>query len=382
LSRFPVEEHRQRVERAQDLMRARGIDALLLTSRANFDYFTGMEMSQPWAVPTRPQLVIVPREGEPTLVLPEAIAVAVDLDTWIADVRSYVRLDRTDVELIAEVLAGKHLDSATIGLELGVEMRVNLPPADFDALRAALASAELVDAAPLLWQLRLRKSGLEIAEMRRAFRATDAALLTLFSGDRLGWTEREAVRFANSIALQAGADETGFHAVTSGRNEYHRSLAGARDRALQPGDMLWLDLGVRAAGYWSDTCRAAVVGGPSSRQQELQRQIVEATLAGLDLIRPGVSVAEVARETFRRRDGIAGATPIPIGRAGHGIGLSITEPPHVAAYDQTVLEPGMVVTVEPFVADESGMYCAEEVAVVTDNAYELLTSAPRELFTI
>jgi Xaa-Pro aminopeptidase len=47
-----------------------------------------------------------------------------------------------------------------------------------------------------------------------------------------------------------------------------------------------------------------------------------------------------------------------------------------------VLEPGMVVTVEPFVADESGMYCAEEVAVVTDEAYELLTSAPRELFTI
>jgi Xaa-Pro aminopeptidase len=363
-------------------MRARGIDALLLTSRPNFDYFAGMEMSQPWAVPTRPQFLIVPREGEPTLILPEAIGVQADLDTWIGDVHSYARLDRADVELVSGVLAKRQPGSARIGLELGLEMRMNLPPADLDAMRAALASAELVDAAPLLWDLRVRKSPLEIAEMRRAFRATDAALLTLFSGDREGWTEREAVRFANSIALQAGADETGFHAVTSGRGEYHRSLAGARDRALQPGDMLWLDLGVRASGYWSDTCRAAVVGGPTARQQELQRRIVEATFAGLELVRPGVKVADVARETFRRRDRIKGATPVPIGRAGHGIGLSITEFPHVAEYDRTVLEPGMVVTVEPFVQDEHGMYCAEEVAVVTHDGHDLLTSASRELFTI
>ena len=382
MSRFPGGEYRDRVERAQHLMRARGIDALLLSSRPNFDYFTGMEMSQPWAVPTRPQFVIVPREREPALILPEAIAVAAELDTWIGEVHSYTRLDRTDVELVAEVLARRGLDRATIGLELGLEMRANLPPADFDALREALGSAELVDGAPLLWQLRARKSSLEIAEMRRAFRATDAALVTLFSGDRTGWTEREAVRFANSIALQAGADETGFHAVTSGRGEYHRSLAGARDRPLQAGDMLWLDLGMRAAGYWSDTCRAGIVGGPNAHQRELQRRIVEATFAGVEVIRPGARVADVAAETFRWRDRIRGAVPVPIGRAGHAIGLSITELPHVAPYDETVLETGMVVTVEPFVQDDTGMYCAEEVAVVTGDGCELLTSAPRELFTI
>jgi Xaa-Pro aminopeptidase len=148
------------------------------------------------------------------------------------------------------------------------------------------------------------------------------------------------------------------------------------------GDMLWIDLGVRAAGYWSDTCRAGVVGGPSQRQQELQRRIVEATAAGVEMIRPGVPVADIARESFRLRDAIEGAVPVPIGRAGHGIGLSITEYPHVAEYDSTVLEPGMAITVEPFVSDDSGMYCVEEVAVVTENGYELLTNAPRDLFAI
>jgi Xaa-Pro aminopeptidase len=308
--------------------------------------------------------------------------VAAQLDTWIRDVRDYVRLDRTDVERIAQVIADAGLRTATIGLELGREMRVNIPPSDLDALRNALNAAELVDAAPLLWDLRIRKSPLEISEMRRAFRATDAALVTLFSGDRRGWTEREAVRFANAIALQAGADETGFHGVTSGSGQYHRSLAGARDRELVEGDMLWIDLGVRAAGYWSDTCRAGVVGGPSAPQRDLQRRIVEATAAGVEMIRPEARVADIARESFRLRDAIEGAVPVPIGRAGHGIGLSITEYPHVAQYDATVLEPGMVITVEPFVCDDTGMYCAEEVAVVTDDGYELLTNAPRDLFAI
>jgi Xaa-Pro aminopeptidase len=382
VSRFPQAEYRGRVERAQELMSRRGIDALLLCSRPNFDYFTGMEMSQPWAVPTRPQFVVVCAGREPVLILPESIAIAAPLDTWITDMREYVRLDRTDVGRIAAVIDELGLRTATIGLELGREMRVNVPPADLDALREALASAELVDAAPLLWELRIRKSPLEVAEMRRAFQATDAALITLFAGDRKGWTEREAVRFASAVALQAGADETGFHAATSGKGDYKRSLAGARDRELVEGDMLWVDLGMRAAGYWSDTCRAGVVGGPSAHQVELQRLIVEATLAGLAMIRPGIAAADVARETFRCRDAIPGAVPIPIGRAGHGIGLSITEYPHIADYDATVLEPGMVLTVEPFVCDETGMYCAEEVALVTETGHELLTGAPRHLFAI
>jgi Xaa-Pro aminopeptidase len=245
-----------------------------------------------------------------------------------------------------------------------------------------MSAATLVDAAPLIWHLRTRKSELEVAEIRRSYRATEAGLRTLFAGDRLGWTEREAVRFANAIALQAGGDETGFHAVTSGTGEYHRSLAGARDRELVKGDMLWLDLGVRATGYWSDTCRAGVVGGPSRHQQELQRQIVEATFAGVDLIRPGVRIAEIAERATKARDAIPGTTPVPIGRLGHGIGLNVTESPHNAEYDPTILEPGMIITVEPFVFDSTGLYCAEEAALVTDTGYELITNAPRELYTI
>jgi Xaa-Pro aminopeptidase len=379
---FPAVEYQRRVERAQALMREGLLDAMLLTSRPNFNYFAGMEMSQPWEVPTRPQFAIIRADGEPTLILPESISMHADLDTWIADVRSYVRLDRADVDLVARTLDELGLGQGVIGLEMSLEQRVNLTPSDFDALRGALAKAELVDAAPIVWQLRMRKTPLEVLEIKRAFRATDAALLTLFSGDRTGWTEREAIRFANAIALQAGADETGFHAVTSGRGNYHRSLGGARDRALKKGDMLWVDLGVRASGYWSDTCRAAVVGGPTSHQRKLQRQIVEATSAGVEMVRPGVPIADVARETFARRDAIAGATPVPIGRAGHGLGLSITEMPHNAEYDQTVLATGMVITVEPFVFDDSGMYCAEEVVLVTEDGHELLTSAARELFTI
>jgi Xaa-Pro aminopeptidase len=286
------------------------------------------------------------------------------------------------VGLIARTLGEMGLAGGRLGFELGMEQRVNMPPAEFDLLRQALSAAEIVDGAPILWELRRRKSPREIAELRRACRATDAALIALFSGDRLGWSEQDAVRFCNSVAFQTGADDAGFSAVTSGRGDYNRGLAGARARRLERGDMLWIDFGVTCAGYWSDICRAGVVGGPTDDQRRLQEAVVAATWAGVEAIRPGVPIAEVARTVFARRDEIGGTSPIVIGRAGHSIGLRVTEIPHNSTTDPTILEPGMVITVEPFVFDEVGLYCAEEIVAVTEDGHEVLSSAPRELATI
>jgi Xaa-Pro dipeptidase len=67
------------------------------------------------------------------------------------------------------------------------------------------------------------------------------------------------------------------------------------------------------------------------------------------------------------------------GRYGHGLGLAVTEPPHVAQFDDTVIEPGMVLTVEPGMWTEDGMYHCEECVVVRESGVELLSDYPREL---
>lgn len=379
---FPAEEYRARVERAQQLMRRDRVDALLLTSEAHFGYFGGYVLTHPWTTYSRTLWALVPRRGEPTLILPRFLADDAERESWVSGIRTYTRYDRADVELVRDTLADRGLAGGRIGLELGAEQRLNLSPDDAALLRRELGAAELVDAAPMLWELRMRKSPLELEQIRRACRATGAGLAAAFSAPRAGCSERELAGIANAAALAQGADQTGFVCATSGRGQYGRLLGHPRERRLEPGDLFWLDLGVRATGYYSDYCRAGVVGGPSDEQQRLQAAIVEATWTGIRAVGPGVPVAEVARAALAARDEI-GLPILYTGRVGHGIGLASTEPPSVALSDDpTVLETGMVICIEPYVSTETAIYCCEEIVAVTEDGHEVLSTAPRELAAI
>lgn len=131
--------------------------------------------------------------------------------------------------------------------------------------------------------------------------------------------------------------------------------------------------------YWSDFCRAAVVGGPTGRQRDQQARILEATAVGVERLRPGVPVRDVALAVTERMQQL-GLAAFGFGRLGHGIGLTSTELPHVAAYDETILHAGMVVTIEPASVADDGLYCAEQVVVVGDPP-EVLSLASGELRT-
>ena len=77
--------------------------------------------------------------------------------------------------------------------------------------------------------------------------------------------------------LAAGADNPGFIIVCSGPTNYDRISARPTGRTLRKGDMVWLDVGVQYKGYWTDFCRAGVVGEPSDEQKRLQRVVHEVT---------------------------------------------------------------------------------------------------------
>ncbi len=223
--------------------------------------------------------------------------------------------------------------------------------------------------------LRTVKSPYEIACLRAAAQATSAAFAQVLAGTLTGVTERELARRIARAAIGAGADTLGWIAITSGSGSYDRFVSAPRDRVIREGDLVWSDVGVRVDGYWSDFCRAAVVGGPDSRQTELQEAVVEATNAGIEVARAGAAVGEVAAAVRDRSDSL-GLDSLGFGRLGHGIGLDATEPPSIAEFDETVLQPGMVVTIEPAVVDDTGIYCAEQVLAITDGAPEVLSTAP------
>jgi Xaa-Pro aminopeptidase len=192
-------------------------------------------------------------------------------------------------------------------------------------------------------------------------------------------TEREVGgTFATALTAE-GAHGT-WHDVLTG--DYGRPNGTARTRRLQPAEMVWVDMGAAWGGYWSDFSRAGVLGGPTPEQAEMQRKVVEATMVGVEAIRPGTTLRQVAEAidaAMAARSLVSNRRPA---RHGHGLGLAVTEPPHLAPFDETAIVPGMVLTVEPGMWTEDGMYHCEENVVVRPDGVDLLSDCPRDLVAI
>lgn len=357
-----------RLERIQAELRARGIGAAVLTDRANFEYVTAYWVPPLWSSYTRLLAAIVPADGEPRLVLPSFVAAEAEALGY--RVEAYATLERGAGELLASALRGAGLAKERIGVERGRESRLATTLDELERLSTGIGARPLEDAAEAMWAARRIKSAAEVDRIRVACAANAAAHAAGYGVAREGHSERDvAAEMLAAGTRDVAADGAwvvpGWIGITSGAGSYARFVAGPRNRRLERGDMLWADIGFTADGYWSDTCRAAVVGGPSPQQIDRQRRIDEATARGIELLRPGVRIAEVAA-TMRRVSAKLGLAGLGFGRLGHGIGLTATEPPSVVEHDPTVLEAGMVITVEPAAVHEDGLYCAEQIVLVGD----------------
>jgi Xaa-Pro dipeptidase len=380
---FPPAEYDERLERIQRRMRDERLDALLLTETANFEYVTGYQVRVMWTSYTRLLAVLVPASGRPQLLVPDFVA-DVAAEASRCEIRTYSRIDRPPLDELQALLAGTAGTTGRLGMELAGETRLGMPADTVARLGALLPGLTIVDASRVILETRVRKSELEIERLRRACAANSRAFGEVFGRRLSGATELDVARDLVATAVEAGRAWEGWTlpgwvAITSGPGGYHRFLGHPRARLLQDGDMIWADLGVTVDGYWSDYCRAAVLGGPTERQRDQQERILEATRAGVEQARPGRRASDVANAVSAALERV-GLPSFGFGRVGHGIGLTATELPHIASYDDTVLEAGMVITVEPATVADDGLYCAEQVVVVNDPP-EILSTAPAALAT-
>jgi Xaa-Pro aminopeptidase len=378
---FPRQEFEHRLAAARALLDESGLEGLLLTAEANINYFTGYRHFCPWTTFTRPAVLLIPKKAEPVLLVQGFLRADAARDCWFPDVRGYKTLLGLPVEQTAELFREHDMAAGQVGAELGYEQRLGLAYNDFVSLQSALPKVQLTDAAGLLWQLRIRKSALEIDATRRSGQIAAKAFADVWAHAHEGSTEQDVAEIlARRIGEEGG--EVGFRIITSGSGDYDRTAGQARQRVLNKGDMLWIDLGVIYNGYWTDHCRAGVVGGPSDEQRKNWDLVVQVTRKGIDAIAPGVKIAEIVRacEDEARSNGLEFS--FAAGRMGHGMGLMSTEPPHVASYDQTVLDEGMMITVEPGWVEPHGTYVSEENLAVTSSGADFMTVTPRDLKTI
>jgi len=381
--RFPSKEFERRCNRARELMERDNLAGLFITEGGNYTYFSGGGRDFSFS---RPHILLLPRQGEPVAIVQEFPAINRTREIWFDDVRVYRTMTGLPVELVADLMEEKGIGEGRVGAELGFEQRMGISFRDFALLRERLRPAEFVDAADLLWEIRMIKSPEEIRRHREACRITVRAYEALFLALREGMSEQEIIeRFHRLLVEMGGADPWSF--ICSGPENYNGNSGGPTARRIRRSDLVWIDGGCTYREYASDFCCTGTVGQPSSRQRKMQELVEEITRAVVRKVRPGIRArdldainsAEWEKRGYDYREINWGG-----GRIGHGLGWGscLTEPPHIASYDQTVIRAGMVFTIEPGINTEYGSFQTEMDLAVTEEGCEILNEMDRGLRVI
>lgn len=359
--------HSQRRDNLKAQIGASGLDAMLVTDLINVRYLSGFTGSNG-------ALLVFADDRGPVL--------ATD-----GRYRTQAAAQAPDLEVAIERAVGRHLvgRAADAGVgKLGFESNV-VTVDGFDALRGEVedrkAATELVRAAGTVEALREVKDAGEVALLRLACEAADAALADLVErgGLRPGRTEREVSRELESLMLDHGADAISFDTiVAAGPNSaipHHRPT----DAVLADGDFVKIDFGALVAGYHSDMTRTFVLGKAADWQLEIYALVADAQRAGREALKPGAELRDVDAAARQLIADAGYAEQFGHG-LGHGVGLQIHEAPGIGATSAGTLLAGSVVTVEPGVyLPGRGGVRIEDTLVVGEKAPELLTRFPKEL---
>ncbi len=248
-------------------------------------------------------------------------------------------------------------------------------------IQSRLPHARYCLASALLAPLRARKDPFEVEALRRAARVADEGVQAAFRACRVGTSEGEVAEAARRAMAAAGADEVPFVLVASGPNSAlpHHRPGGRR---LQPGEPILVDLGARVEGYCSDVTRVGFLGEPTQRFWEVWQVVDRALQAALAAAQPGVPASHVDRAA-RQVIEAAGYGAHFLHRTGHGLGLSVHEPPSLHGTNSEILEVGMAFTVEPgiYLPGDFGIRL-EEAVILGPSGPEVLSRLPRQVVTL
>jgi Xaa-Pro aminopeptidase len=248
-----------------------------------------------------------------------------------------------------------------------------------------LSGLEGIELHPLeddLERLRWAKDDEEIGLLERAQEVTDAAFDRIIGKLVEGVSERQ-VGFELDLAMrEIGAERVGFDTIVAFGENAAEPHHGPSDRALRRGDVVKLDFGCVVDGYHSDMTRTVAFGEPGQRIRDLHDLVRQAQLAGIDLVRSGITGKEADRAA-RSVIEDAGLGDRFGHSLGHGVGLEIHEGPSLRRGSDDVLPDGAVVTVEPGVyVPGLGGVRIEDAVVVGPDGGRPLPRTPKDLLVL
>jgi Xaa-Pro aminopeptidase len=378
---------KERLKKAKEQLRSRDLGALLCFDPDNIRYITSTHAPM-WTREKMTRYCVLPRDGEPILFEVGSLALARKEShgaNWLEGrIRPAISWGRGAVPIevnaakacslsIKEVLDDNNVSDEKLGIDI----------CDIPILRALnSAKIDVADGQAPMLDARLIKTQDEIELLKTAAMMVDSAFDMVAKAIRPGIRESDLVALVNHTLYSMGSDQVQNVNAESGprTNPHHHDFS---DRAIRPGDVVFLDIQHSFNGYMTCYYRTFVCGKSTQQQRDLYRECLDWLEASIKIVRPEVTTADIAKcwpgpEVL----GLKTEQEALANQWGHGIGLSLWELPLISRafsidYPFAVKE-NMVFALETYAGTKGGKYGIriEEEIVVTNSGYEVITKYP------
>ena len=370
-------DHKGRQRRLQSVLALHRLDVLLVTHLPNVLYLCGFRGSAGVLLLTDAKSVFL-TDGRYTTQAQSEVQgaqIVIGRETPLAAAADWLatHINRT---------TGRRTSSRTSPCRLGIDAE-RLAVAARNRLAAGLPpNFRLREASNLVESARMVKDAQEIQCIRAAVLMGAGLFERALETIRPGVTETQVAAEMEYAARGAGAEAMSFPTIVASGKRSALPHGRASRAAVPARGFVVCDFGVILTDYCSDMTRTVYVGRPSSEERRAYRAVKEAQQAAVDTVRPGISVGEVDRAA-RKSLQSSGLAKYFTHSTGHGVGLEIHEAPRVGAGQTEILQPGMVITIEPgvYVPGRFGVRI-EDMVVVTERGCEVLTPTSKELVEI
>lgn len=344
-----------RQKRLTDTLASRAIDALLIRKRENIFYLTGAR-------------------GEDSVLIASLSGNFIVTDaryteeyTGSASGSTVVTIGAKDTtHCINDIL--KKACAKRVGFE-----SANFTYSEFTALKRCLRGIKLTPVKGLVESLRIIKDPYEIRRIKEACVYGCRAMAYGLKNLNQSHTEGSLKRKIETYLLEQGITAPGFEIIVASGARSSMPHSIATNKKIKKGEMVVIDLGARNYGYNSDLTRTAFLGKIERKYSLVYNVVIDAQKKAIENIRPGVKASfidDISREYIRDK----GFGRYFVHNLGHGIGLEVHEGPRLSKQDNTILENGMTMTVEPgiYIPGWGGVRI-EDIALVTEDGCQILT---------
>ncbi|OYX51037.1 MAG: peptidase [Sphingomonas sp. 32-66-10] len=356
-------ERAARLGRAQALMKANGIGAVLIEPGASLLYFTGVR----WGRSERLTAAVIPVEGDPIIVTPffeepsvrESLGIPAEIRVW------------QEHEDPFAVVAGFLREKKLLGRPLGIEETARFFAVD--GMWRALAGVKIVSANPVVRGCRMFKTPAEIALMQKAADVTLAAYRWTYPRIEAGMTPADIAALMTAATVKLGG-QVAFNLILLGEASAYPHGTGKPQRVVK-GEVVLMDCGARVLGYESDISRTFVHGAASAEQRKVWEHVragQQRAFAAAQLGTPAGRVDDAVRGWYATLGyGPDYKLPGLSHRTGHGIGMDGHEPINLVRGEITKLAPGMCFSNEP------GLYLPGKFGVRLEDCFHMTVAGPK-----